>query len=322
VASARTAESFGCSICQKVYDNLKIYQKHLKSRSHLQRLSDINPEDETEDVDDMQHLASVVSRMENLKLRDTDGSDSESESDSMSEEGESGEQEGGDDDYPEFEEETCLFCPTSSESLETNITHMQKSHGLFIPNLDALTDPYSFFAYLHTLITRFNECLSCSRVLTSPEAARDHMKDKGHCCVNVDGDEWAEFWEVVDEDGKGKGRDKLVSEGDRFQLPGGRSIRHRAQRPSRHPRRARIAGSTNVETEGENPNQERGLATSNRREMGIIGLSDVQKRSLRVAEKKMINDEMWARNESRAVREKSGNKQKHFRPDVPGPSNG
>lgn len=322
MATAKTAEGFECSTCQNVYDNSKTYQNHLKSQSHLQRLSATDPEDETEDGDDMHHLASVASRMEDLKLHDTDGSDSESGLKSVSEEGKSNQQDSEDDDYPEFEEETCFFCPASSESLETNITHMQKSHGLFIPNLDTLTDSYSFFAYLHTLVTRFNECLGCGRILASPEAARDHMKDKGHCRVNVEGEEWEEFWEAVDEDSKGKGREKLVAEGYRFQLPGGRSIHHRAQRQSRHLRRAQIADSTNVETQGEKQNQERGLTTNNRREMGIIGLSDVQKRSLRVAEKKMIKVEMRARNESRAVREKRGNKQKHFRPDVPGPSNG
>lgn len=323
IATAKSAEAFECSTCQKVYDNSKTYQNHLKSRDHLQKLSDANSEDDRTDTaeDDVQHLASVASQMEHLKLRDTDGSDSGSESDIVSDDGDSAEDEDEEDDYPEFEEGSCLFCSTSSETLQVSITHMQKAHGLFIPNLDMLTDPHSFFAYLHTLVTKFHECLGCGRVLASPEAARDHMKGKGHCSVKVESEEWKEFWEVVDEDGKGKDREKLVAGREKFQLPGGRSIRRRAVRQTRHPRRA-ITDSANVETERENTNKERSVAVSNRREMGIVGLSDVQKRSLRAAEKKMIKVEMRARNQFQAAREKVGNKQKHFKNDVPGPTTG
>ena len=75
---------------------------------------------------------------------------------------------------------------------------MQNSHGQSLPSIDTLRNSYSLFAYLRTLITRCHECLGCARILASPEGARDHMKDKGHCHVNVDGEGRVEMWEVTD----------------------------------------------------------------------------------------------------------------------------
>lgn len=304
----------------------------------MQKVSPLDVEEEIASVDHddgVQHLAMVASQMENLNFPESDGSGSESESDVEIENGgdlSMDEEESEEDHFSDFDEGACLFCGHASASLEENVTHMQKAHGLFIPNIDTLTSPYSFFAYLHTLITEFHECLGCGRALASSEAAKDHMKDKGHCRINVDGEEWKEFWEVADgAEGTERAKGKLLAAGEKFSLLGGngRSLRHRRHRHQSHrvKTRGEITASTQVTTEtgtgAETPGQEeKSLTVGSRREMGIIGLSDLQKKSLRVVEKKMLKAEMRARNESRAVLERRGNQQRHFKNDVPGPKLG
>jgi pre-60S factor REI1 len=309
--TAKKDEQVECSMCQRVYDTTKAFQNHLKSRNHLQKLASLNPGDEPAGTDEIQHLAAVASQIENLKISNSDTSSSDSASGSEEEL-----EDDGDEDYHEFEEQTCLFCLFDSEDLDSNITHMQTSHGLFIPNLTKLTDPYSFFAYLNTLIIRFNECLGCGRVMAGSEAVRDHMKDKGHCMVDVEGEEFRDFYEEDgDDEKKGKNRESLRAEGDKFSLLSGKIVGHRAYREARHRNRAQIT----VSSETEDPGMERRLVSRSTREMGLIGLSDVQKKQLRTVERKMMRVEMRARNEFRAGLEKDGNKQKHFRNDVPGP---
>lgn len=220
---------------------------------------------------------------------------------------------------------------------------MQQTHHLSIPNLDTLTDPETFFAYLYTLIERFHECLFCGRCFDSgfegdgggggAEKARQHMRDKGHCGIDGGNEEFRGFWEDDSEDedegdgdastvmGKEKGVQKLRLESEKFSLSNGRMVRTRWHRLSRHPRPAAItdtAAETILPNSNSN-NSERSIAiSSSRREQGIIGLSSHAKQSLRATEKKMIRVEMRARNEMRAGVEKVGNKQKHFRADAPG----
>src|SRR5688572_30214237 len=56
----------------------------------------------------------------------------------------------------------CLFCPITSSTLEDGMVHMQRSHGLFIPQQQHLTvDLETFFRYLHLVIFEYRECLYC-----------------------------------------------------------------------------------------------------------------------------------------------------------------
>jgi pre-60S factor REI1 len=308
-----------CSTCQKVFDGTKAYQNHLKSRNHLEKLAATVEDDVAEDkiVDDVQQLATVASRMENLKIEES-SSEEEHEEDN--------------DEVEDFDEEICLFCLHDSEGLDENVAHMQKSHGLFIPNQANLTDLASFLNYLHTLIAQFHECLYCGTSRNSAEGARAHMRSKGHCMVNLDSDELGEFWE--DAAGE-KGQIEMKSDEEKMALPGGKVVarrdqarRYRQHLPSveiRAQRRAIAAAeSEDVSTESGEPsssasaaaaaNQERSLTTRvPKTEMGLIGLSDVEKRSLRVVEKHMLKIEMRARNEYRAGLERRGNAQRHFK---------
>lgn len=317
VVAAKSDEAVRCSICQSSYGTSKAFQTHLKSRSHTENSRNCNQNDVFMEGDGIQRLATVASQMENLEL--SDGSSSEDEL-KLESKGESNDD--VEDDTSNYHEGSCIFCLYASEDLEEDISHMKISHGFFIPNIDTLTHASSFIAYLHALITRFHECLDCGRVLASAEAARDHMKDKGHCRVNLDGEEFRGFWEErQDEEDVMKAKEKLQLEADKLALPGGRVLHHRKHREIRTQKQAQITDSTTA-SQDETSNADRRLAVSNRRELGVVGLSDVQRRGLRAVEKKMIKVEMRARNGYRAVMEKKANKQKFFRPDGPGHPNG
>ena len=84
---------------------------------------------------------------------------------------------------------SCLFCPTSSPSLELNLDHMASSHSFFIPEADFLIDLPGLLTYLGDKVSVGNVCLYCNgkgRELRSLEAVRKHMLDKSHCKIAYD----------------------------------------------------------------------------------------------------------------------------------------
>ncbi|KAL3595420.1 C2H2 zinc finger transcription factor [Fusarium poae] len=133
----------------------------------------------------------------------------------------------------------CLFCPTSSPTLEEGMIHMQKSHGLFVPQQEHLTvDLETFFRYLHLVIFNYRECLHCGTSRSTVQAVQQHMTGKGHCKFDVSEDsEFADFYdfyqteddlsdESVNEDGSKKESDHkpLQIDQDSMRLPSGRLI--------------------------------------------------------------------------------------------------
>lgn len=320
-----------CSACQKVFENSKIYQSHLKSRNHLQNLNNTEREASFENrapatESSLGHLAAISSQIENLDISDTGSNSSEEENEEDTQEEL--------DNVPVFEESNCLFCRQESPDLEQNIAHMS-SHGLTIPDRKHLIDVTSFLSYLHVLITQFNECICCGAVRSSIEGVRAHMIDKSHCKVNIKDTEFADFYEFPEsneeDDSKGNRTQieaQLVQDAEELKLPSGKTLGHRSRAylyrqhlPSNSPDGQRKALTDS--TEGSSSfSAHRDMRMTSRSNMGVVGLSDLEKRSLRVVERKIMRVEMRARNEYRAALEKGGNKQKYFKPDVPGPQNG
>lgn len=317
-------EGVDCSICQVTFQDVKTYQIHLKSRSHLQKISYSFAQlvDYGTGLDDVRHLASVASQIENLNISDAESEvkDEEGEEESTDDSGE--------EEYPTFDGTICLFCPHTSSNLETTIAHMQSTHALSIPALDSLTNRPTFFAYLHTLIEQFNQCLLCSRIFGDSEKARQHMRDKAHCGIDAASEDFSEFWEEEADHGTEEERQegilRLEIQGEKIALLGRKTVRHRLHRGPRRQRNAALtdteAGTdTDVAVRRRDENRERSLIVGGRRsEMGMIGLSEQAQKGLRAMEKKMVRVEMRTRNEVRARTERIGNRQKTFRADVPG----
>ncbi|KAI8343758.1 C2H2 type zinc-finger-domain-containing protein [Chlamydoabsidia padenii] len=85
---------------------------------------------------------------------------------------------------PRLAETECLFCNTTSATLEDNLTHMTKVHSFFIPDIEYLVDLQGLIRYLGEKISVGNVCLFCNgkgKGFLSMDAVRKHMTDKGHC---------------------------------------------------------------------------------------------------------------------------------------------
>ncbi|KDN49735.1 hypothetical protein RSAG8_01800, partial [Rhizoctonia solani AG-8 WAC10335] len=82
---------------------------------------------------------------------------------------------------------SCLFCPHTSDSIDTNLEHMASAHSFFIPDAEYLTDLQGLVAYLGEKIAVGNVCIACpSREFRSMDAVRKHMIDKGHCKIGYE----------------------------------------------------------------------------------------------------------------------------------------
>ena len=107
---------------------------------------------------------------------------------------------------PEFIPKKCLFCNAISSSFDESISHMQRAHGLFIPNNSRLVvDLETLVRYLHLVVFGYHECLYCGTQRNSVHAVQQHMMGKGHCKFDVarEDSEFADFYLSSDDEGSG-----------------------------------------------------------------------------------------------------------------------
>lgn len=83
----------------------------------------------------------------------------------------------------------CLFCNYESPSFKLNVHHMDKIHGMFIPEQAYLVDLEGLINYLYKKISENHECLYCHRLKNSLSAVQTHMRDKGHCMIAFETEE-------------------------------------------------------------------------------------------------------------------------------------
>lgn len=72
----------------------------------------------------------------------------------------------------------CLFCLYPNSDFESNLIHMQKAHGFFLPDHEYLQDCRGLITYLAQKIRHDFLCLYCNgrgREWKSANAARAHM---------------------------------------------------------------------------------------------------------------------------------------------------
>ncbi|EMG47767.1 putative zinc finger protein [Candida maltosa Xu316] len=166
---------------------------------------------------------------------------------------------------------TCLFAhPKYNHTFETideNIEHMFKTHGLYIPESKYLVDKEGLLEYLGEKIG-FGFCIACNYQGKHAEAAREHMQQKRHMRIpyetedekleiskfydfsstyedgdvlvseNVEGDDDGEWEDVsgdeVDDDEEEDDlppveRDAIYQHGHELHLPSGAIVGHRSQ---------------------------------------------------------------------------------------------
>lgn len=220
---------------------------------------------------------------------------------------------------------TCLFCPHPSQDIDSNLHHMSKSHNFFIPDPEYLSDISSFLTFLDTVISKFHECLFCGSTRSNKFAVQDHMKSKGHCRIDLEDEceEWAEFWDYpCDEEGREE--DGTQKEENELHLKSGKTLGHRSraryfrQTPNRttlsplSPSRQLHCNRTI------NPESQSHLSTSTSLAIragtstSLIGVPELQWRTLRATEKKTAQMETRAKNSYQAGVDRHGNVQKFF----------
>ncbi|TPX16409.1 uncharacterized protein E0L32_004058 [Thyridium curvatum] len=179
---------------------------------------------------------------------------------------------------PPFVPGQCLFCPATSPSFAESATHMQKSHGLFVPSQERLAvEPETLFKYLHLVIFGYRECICCGTQRATVQAVQQHMTGKGHCRFDIaaEDSEYAEFYDFSEpegdeedededekgsdaEDGEEKRRKPQQVDQDSIRLPSGKIISRQpsaqaAPSQTRERRRAarNAAAAAQIEYQGE-----------------------------------------------------------------------
>lgn len=94
----------------------------------------------------------------------------------------------------------CLFCDwdfaSNDAGFAANLEHMGEAHGMSIPHAEMVVDLQSFVEYLATEVRAWHECLYCGATKASISSIQSHMRDKGHCLLNLDREpELLDFWE-------------------------------------------------------------------------------------------------------------------------------
>jgi pre-60S factor REI1 len=206
---------------------------------------------------------------------------------------------------------------------------MYTAHGMSIPDPEMVVDMQSFVGYLATEVRAWHECLYCGATKPSTLSIQSHMRDKGHCLLNLDREpELLDFWESsqwVDGDGAAaleQGRPTNLSATEiRFASGKVISSRHAAPATKKASRKRGLAASTMTTLAPGSEDAESSplavgpqLASSRqlarREEMSILGISVQQRQALVLAEKKAQRSEAVARRAREWVYAKGANSQK------------
>ena len=83
----------------------------------------------------------------------------------------------------------CMFCNYESPTFKLGIMHMNKFHGMFIPEQQYLVDLEGLIRYLFSKIVKNHECLYCHKLKGSMASIQTHMRDTGHCMIAFETEE-------------------------------------------------------------------------------------------------------------------------------------
>jgi pre-60S factor REI1 len=203
---------------------------------------------------------------------------------------------------------------------------MRTAHGMSIPDPEMVVDMQSFVGYLATEVREWHECLYCGATKPSTLSIQSHMRDKGHCLLNLDREpELLDFWESpqwVDGDGAAALEQERPTNlsATEIRFASGRVIgsRHDAPATKKASRKRGLAmralppGSEDAESSplAVGPRLASGRQLARREEMSILGVSVQQRQALVLAEKKAQRSEAVARRAREWVYAKGGNSQK------------
>lgn len=189
--------TFYCNACHKQFQNKKAFDNHENSKKHKENMKQSNKNEEEVLVkserkikERPRHALEIEDEME------VDENDEDWEDEEVDEFAEDDEEE---ERNPIVEE--CLFCSNQSENIVKNMEHMSVVHSFFIPDMEFCIDLPNLVVYLAEKIKKYFICLYCNddgKALYSLDAVWKHMKDKGHCMINHEGINMAEYADFYD----------------------------------------------------------------------------------------------------------------------------
>lgn len=296
---------------------------HAKSEAHVQALRNRAAasgliEQLTEDSDTFSHTSNDAEELSSSD--DETGGESSSSA------------------IPEFDPTKCIICTDSDESFDHTLLHMETAHGLRIPFRDHLiVDLETVTWYLYFLVATYRECIYCGTRRRTVEGIQQHMRDKGHCRVELS-DEMQEFYDL--EGLKAHGRENAVSvDNESLRLSSGKILSHR-DAPVTKPRRTSPQEDTE-EKRAPLPSQaashaltardkkDAALASQLARlsvkdQQSLIHLTSSEQRSFLLQRKKELDAVRRSERKMRLKTERLSNRtmMTHFKNDVPGRSNG
>lgn len=313
-----------CQICKKHFTSENSYESHLRSHRHKEKAAALEKKNSSNKPEESRTLSenkkNLEGEVDHEMQQEEEISVGAVDSNRLAEE----ELSSASDCEPEpLEINECLFCPNISEDLESNLHHMSRVHGFFLPDLNYLVDIKGLISYLCEKVGVGNLCLYCNergKMFYSVEAVQHHMVDKCHCKIFFEGDaasEYAEFYDYSksypDQDESSNDTSKAVALPDaslevnedlELVLPSGAKVGHRSMKylykqrvPTLEQRKATLVGRLLA--------QYRALGWK-----GYTGESgELRKR-----------DEAWSRRMQQArtmkLSVKANKMQHHFRPQV------
>ena len=229
----------------------------------------------------------------------------------------------------------CLFCPERHVSQEANIHHMTQSHGFFIPSMHRTTILTALLDHLWTIINQHYTCVYCRKRKPSLTAVRTHMRDSGHCKIDLDGDaDLLQLWEEGSPRSAPAPTIKAARDVPSSPRKGSRSPRRTSHKqparpraqlqalpPSTDPRFLTPTPSTPTSTTAAPSTSDARAAfhptPKVRGETGLVGVSAHQRRVLLATDKKNLETEARLSARRKWYVQKEANKQKNFRIDAP-----
>lgn len=234
--------TFYCNACRKQFQNQKAFDNHENSKKHKENLRSSNTIEEE-----------VLTKSERkIKERPKHALEIEEE-DEMDVDEDEDDEDWEDEEIDEFAEdkeeernpivEDCLFCDHKSENIVKNMEHMSVVHTFFIPDMEFCIDLPNLVVYLAEKVKKYFICLFCNdegKAFYSLDAVRKHMNDKGHCMINHEGINMAEYSDFYDysssypDNGEANDIDEEIDDelldGNEYQLvlPNGNTIGHRS----------------------------------------------------------------------------------------------
>lgn len=179
---------YGCAVCGKRFRTYGAFNEHYASRKHRGRAmaAGVSPEPPAEMAAEAR--AAEEAHAARFPLQHPENFTEEELLAAI-------------ESRPRMAPNECLFCGRQSSTLAESLDHMAAEHSFFVPDLDYCVDLPGLIAYLGEKIAVWTRCLWCpdsTRSYYTTEAARQHMREKGHCKLAFELDDMPEYADFYD----------------------------------------------------------------------------------------------------------------------------